>query len=365
MTDFVSLLMTILSFIVVLGILIFVHELGHFLLAKAVGVRVLKFSLGFGPRLFGKKVGDTDYRVSAIPLGGYVKMAGDSPYDEVSEEDKQYSFLSQKNWKKILIVAAGPFFNFFFAIFVLWIVFMIGVPVGEPRDDAIIGELTPDFPAMEAGLLNDDAIVSIDGNRVGDWDEMSAIIQASDGSAMEIVVMRDGEELVFYVTPTLEEYFTEDLDTKEKYMIGIAPVIDYSVLRMGPVSAFIEGIKRTGFFVSFTFLALGKIISGAIPMDNIGGPILIAQVSGEAARLGLVAFLNLLAIISIHLGILNLLPVPVLDGGHILFFTIEAIIRRPINTRIKEAALYVGLSLLVLLMTFAFYADIKRLFFSG
>jgi regulator of sigma E protease len=349
--------MTIVYFIVVLGILIFVHELGHFLAAKGLGVRVLKFSLGFGPKVIGKKIGDTDYMISALPLGGYVKMMGDNLEEEIPEDEKPYSFLSQKNWKKIIIVGAGPFFNLIFAAIVLWMVFMIGVPV----PDAVVGELKEGYPAIEAGMMTGDRIISIDGEEVSDWTEMAAIIMGSEGRELEIVAMREDEELLFSVTPILGEGLSEVLTPKQQYMIGITQSGIYHTVKRGPISALFEGIKRTADYTRLTFIIIGKMFTGEVALDNLGGPILIAQIAGSAARQGLVSFLGFLALISINLAILNLLPVPVLDGGHLLFFVIEAAIRRPISVKVKEVALQIGLALLVVLMIMAFYFDISRL----
>ena len=349
--------MTVVYFIVVLGILIFVHELGHFLAAKGLGVRVLKFSLGFGPRIIGKKVGDTDYMISALPLGGYVKMMGDNLEEEIPEEEKPYSFLSQKNWKKILIVGAGPFFNLIFAAIVLWMVFMIGVLV----PDAVVGELKEGYPAVEAGMMAGDRIVSIDGEDIDDWGEMAGIIISSEGRELEIRAMRGDEELVFSVTPVLGEGLSEVLTPKQQYMIGITQSGIYHTVKRAPISALFEGIKKTADYTRLTFIIIGKMFTGEVALDNLGGPILIAQIAGSAARQGLVSFLGFLALISINLAILNLLPVPVLDGGHLLFFVIEAAIRRPISVKIKEVALQIGLALLVILMIMAFYFDISRL----
>ncbi len=349
--------MTVVYFIVVLGILIFVHELGHFLAAKGLGVRVLKFSLGFGPKVIGKKIGDTDYMLSALPLGGYVKMLGDNLEEEIPEDEKPYSFLSQKNWKKILIVGAGPFFNLIFAALVLWMVFMLGVPV----PDAVVGDLKEGYPAIEAGMMTGDKIISVDGENVGDWSEMAEIIMSSGGRELEIKAKRGDEELVFFVTPILGEGLSEVLTPKQQYMIGITQSGNYHTVKRGPISALFEGTKRTGYYTYLTFVIIGKMFTGEVALENLGGPILIAQVAGSAARQGLVSFLGFLALISINLAILNLLPVPVLDGGHLLFFAIEATIKRPINIRIKEVALQIGLALLVILMIMAFYFDISRL----
>jgi regulator of sigma E protease len=353
--------MTLVYFIILLGVLIFVHELGHFIAAKMTGVGVLKFSLGFGPRVIGKKIGETDYRISAFPLGGYVRMVGDDPSEEPEEKEKGRSFLTQKNWKKILIVGAGPFFNLIFAIVVLWVVFMVGVPVTDP----VLGELKKGYPATEAGLSPGDRVVSINGVAVHDWESMAKVISGSGGKELTFRVLRGGKELVFGVKPVFEEGLSDILTPQKKFMIGITPSGDYHVVKRGPVSAAVEGVKQTGNLIYLTFLVIGKMFTGEVALNNLGGTILIAKVAGEAARLGIMPYLNFMALISINLAVLNILPVPVLDGGHLLFFAIEGIIRRPISLKVKEIALQIGLGLLVLLMILAFYFDIERLIFSG
>ncbi|MBN2224464.1 MAG: RIP metalloprotease RseP [Deltaproteobacteria bacterium] len=353
--------MTLVYFIILLGVLIFVHELGHFIAAKSMGVRVLTFSLGFGPRVVGKKIGDTDYRLSAFPLGGYVRMSGDDPSQTPTEEERPYSFLTQKNWKKIIIVGAGPLFNLIFAIIVLWLVFMAGVPVIDP----VLGELKKGFPAETSGLLPGDRILSINGNAVDEWESMAKVITESGGAPLEFLIVRNEKELVFQVTPIFEDGLSDILTPQKKYMVGITPSGDYHVVHYGVLSAAREGFIQTGQLIYLTFLVIGKMFTGEVALNNLGGPILIAKVAGEAARLGIMPYLNFMALISINLAILNLLPVPVLDGGHLLFFAIEGIIRRPINLKVKEIALQIGLGLLVLLMILAFYFDIERLIISG
>ncbi len=353
--------MTLIYFIILLGVLIFVHELGHFIAAKSMGVRVLTFSLGFGPRVLGKKIGDTDYRLSALPLGGYVKMAGEDPSQPPTDEERDYSFLSQKNWKKIVIVGAGPVFNLVFAILVLWVVFMAGVPVIDP----VLGELKADYPAVTAGLMPGDRVLSVNGKEVDTWESMAEAITGSGGAPIEFVVMRNGERMVFEVTPVYEEGLSEILTPQKKYMVGITPSGDYHVMHYGVLPAVGKGFVETGRLIYLTFLVIGKMFTGEVALNNLGGPILIAKVAGEAARLGIMPYLNFMALISINLAILNLLPVPVLDGGHLLFFAIEGIIRRPISLKVKEIALQIGLGLLVLLMILAFYFDIERLIVSG
>ena len=353
--------MTVVYFIILLGVLIFVHELGHFIAAKSMGVRVVTFSLGFGPRLVGKKIGNTDYRISALPLGGYVRMMGDDPSQEPTAEERPYSFLAQKSWKKIAIVGAGPFSNLIFAIAVLWVVFMAGVPVADP----VLGELKKGYPAEAAGLQPGDRVLAINGAPVKEWESMAKIISGSGGRSLEFRVQRDGNDMTVRVTPIYEEGLSDILTPQKKYMVGITPSGDYHVVKYGFLPAGGQGLEETGRLIYLTFLVIGKMFTGEVALNNLGGPILIAKVAGEAARLGIMPYLNFMALISINLAILNLLPVPVLDGGHLLFFTVEGIIRRPISLKVKEIALQIGMGLLVLLMILAFYFDIERLIVSG
>ncbi len=353
--------MTVVYFIILLGVLIFVHELGHFIAAKSMGVRVVTFSLGFGPRIIGKKIGDTDYRLSAFPLGGYVRMTGDDPSQTPTKEEQPYSFLAQKNWKKIAIVGAGPLFNLVFAIGALWIVFMAGVPVIDP----VLGELKKGYPAEAAGLKPADRVISINGVAVDEWESMATIISESGGKPLEFVVLRDNTETAVQVVPIYEEGLSDIMTPQKKYMIGITPSGDFHLVNYGVLSAAGKSFSETGRLIYLTFLVIGKMFTGEVALNNLGGPILIAKVAGEAARLGIMPYIHFMALISINLAVLNLLPVPVLDGGHLLFFTIEGIIRRPINLRVKEIALQIGLGMLVLLMILAFYFDIERLVFSG
>ncbi len=353
--------MTLVYFIILLGVLIFVHELGHFIAAKLMGVRVVTFSLGFGPRIVGKKIGDTDYRLSAIPLGGYVRMMGDDPSQQPTEEERPYSFLSQKNWKKIVIVGAGPLFNLIFAIIVLWLVFLAGVPVIDP----VLGELKKGYPAEAAGLQQGDRILSVNGVPVKEWESLAKTISGSGGRPLEFRVQRDDKEMTVLVTPIYEEGLSDILTPQKKYMVGITPSGDYHVVKYGLVPAAGQSLGETGRLIYLTFLVIGKMFTGEVALNNLGGPILIAKVAGEAARLGIMPYLNFMALISVNLAILNLLPVPVLDGGHLLFFAIEGIIRRPISLKVKEIALQIGMGLLVLLMILAFYFDIERLIVSG
>ncbi len=349
----------VLGFIVVLGVLIFFHELGHFLCARAFGVGVEKFSLGFGPKLAAKTVGRTEYRISVIPLGGYVKLVGESPDAEIEPEDIEASFSNKHVFKRMLIVAAGPLFNFFLAMAIFFGIFsMAGVIVMEP----VFGEIRAESPAEMAGLAARDRAVAVDGVPIETWTEMAEKITDGGGAALWLTIDRNGE--IFDVRVTPEKMPMENLfgETMDRFVIGVTSAGEVITKRLTPAAALVESLHRTYVITELTIVSVAKLIKGAIPADNLGGPILIAQMAGEQARQGFINLLFFIAIVSINLGILNLLPVPVLDGGHLLFFTIEAVRGKPMSIPIREKAQQVGLFLLMMLMVFVFYNDIMRFF---
>jgi len=349
---------SVVSVIILLGVLIFVHELGHFLVAKWSGVGVLKFSLGFGPKLFGRKVGETEYILSAIPLGGYVKMLGESEDEEdLSPEDEKRSFLKQKVSKRIAIVTAGPLFNFLFAILAFAVVYAIGVPVST----SMVGTVQEGGAAFDAGIRSGDVIVGINDREIFRWSELAGAVDESGGERLKIRVERGGRVFDLYLTPQpvkSKNVFGEEIDT---YRIGVG-ISDETVLeRKGPVGALSAGVGQTWGWTKLTCVGIVKILQGVVSPKELGGPILIAQMAGSQVRKGLVPFIFLMAVLSVNLGVLNLLPVPVLDGGHIAFFLIEAMTGRAVSMRWREIAQQVGFFLLILLMLFVFYNDIARI----
>ncbi|MBW2599530.1 MAG: RIP metalloprotease RseP [Deltaproteobacteria bacterium] len=350
--------MNIISVIILLGVLIFVHELGHFLVAKWSGVGVLKFSLGFGPKLVGKKMGETEYVLSAIPLGGYVKMLGESETEEeLSPDEEKRSFQKQAVMKKIAIVAAGPLFNFLFAIIAFAMVYAIGVPVSTSR----IGNVQEAGAAFEAGMHSGDVIVAINDREISRWSELANVVSGSSGDKLRISVDRGNKFLDIYVTPELvktKNIFGEEVDT---YRIGIGISDETFMERQGPVGALYSGIEQTWGWTKLTCLGIVKIVQGVVSPKELGGPILIAQMAGSQARRGILPFIFLMAVLSVNLGVLNLLPVPVLDGGHLCFFLIEAVTGREVNMKWREISQQVGFFLLILLMIFVFYNDIARI----
>ncbi|MFB3924961.1 MAG: RIP metalloprotease RseP [Syntrophales bacterium] len=348
----------IVSVIILLGVLIFVHEFGHFLVAKMSGVGVLKFSLGFGPKLIGRKYGETEYLLSAVPLGGYVKLLGESQGDELPPEDESRSFLKQHVAKRIAIVAAGPAFNFLFAVLVFSLIFMIGIPTLTTE----IGGVQSGSAAYEAGLREKDRITEIDGRKVSSWTEIADAIAKSKGKEMAFKIARDGQtmEVRLKAKPTAaKNIFGEDM---ESYKIGIQASSQIFTKRENPVRAVWSGLEQTWYVSELTVVSLFKILEGAVSPSTLGGPILIAQMAGSQVKKGILPFIFFMAILSINLGVLNLLPVPVLDGGHLFFFIIELITGREINVRWREMAQQVGFVLLIMLMLFVFYNDIIRIF---
>ncbi len=342
-----------LLFIVVLGALIFVHELGHFLFAKKAGVRVERFSLGFGPPLWRRQWGETEYRISAVPLGGYVKMYGENPEEDVV--DPARSFLHQSVWKRILIVAAGPLFNFFFAIVLIAVLHMVGIPVEKSVQ---IGRVLENSAAAAAGLQPNDIVIAVDGQPIHRIHELKSRIVASEGRTLELQIERAGRILTLPLTPKQDE-------TAREWRIGVELRAGEIVIqRSHPLHALGQGVAWTWRITHLSIVGFGKIISGAIPAsESLAGPLGIAREIGRQASYGWRNVVFFTAGISISLAILNLLPIPVLDGGHLLFFAIEIVNGRPLSMRKREIAQQVGLLILVGLMLFAFYNDLMNLFF--
>jgi regulator of sigma E protease len=439
-------------FLLVLGVLVAFHELGHFLAARWVGVRVLKFSLGFGPKLFGRQIGETEYLVSAVPLGGYVKLFGEEETDALTPEEKRRSFSHQRLGSKFLIVAAGPGFNFLltFLIFTGWLATgsplfmptfreltpevealrpgspaeMAGLQIGdrilrvnekeisarsevqeavaksngkaltldvrrggqikaiivtpaplpgqetakeEPAYSIGIEESAPVITAimsgsaaMASGLEEGDRVISIDGQPVHTWSEMATTVRNSPRKALQFQIQRNGQSLNLIATPSAEKVEV-DGKTIEVGRIGISRPGGLMIRAHNLFEAHIRGVEATWALTELTVVGVYKMISGEISSKNIGGPLTIANMAGEVGQQGLSKVISLIALLSINLGVLNLLPIPILDGGHLLFFTIEGILRKPLGERQREIAQQVGLFLLVGIMVFALWNDIERL----
>jgi len=443
------------SFIIALGILVAVHEFGHFWVARRCGVKVEKFSIGFGKSIWSKVGKDgTEYSVSVIPLGGYVKML-DGRVDDLAEGEQEFAFDRKPLWKRTAIVAAGPAFNFFFAIFAYWLVFLIGVPAVKP----VVGEVTPysiaadaglepgmelksvsgvktadwesvnmgliahigdrqltmtvapadgigveqvkhfdltewnfdpekesamsalgfvpftpaitprltavseDGAGAKAGLEVGDLLVSLEGQKISEWDQVVEAIQQHPNTPIELQIERNGENVSLTMIPDSREL----ADKRVIGFAGIAPEVaewpeNYRFdLQFGVIDSVGKAVEKTGQVISLTISMLKKLIVGDVGLNNLSGPISIAKGAGMTADYGLVYFLGFLALISVNLGIINLVPLPMLDGGHLLFFAIEAVIRRPVPEKIQEMGYRVGGAIIFSLMAVAIFNDFARL----
>jgi regulator of sigma E protease len=429
-------ILTIVSFIVVLGILVFVHEMGHYLAARHVGVRVDQFSIGFPPRLIGRKWGDTEYLISWVPLGGYVRLFGQNLDDENPRHPSNYA--AKTVAQRLYILVAGPFANLFLALLVMPIVYMIGVesagyraepPVlagvesaspadragfregdrivrlagqpiatwndlfaqleshaassgsvaitvaredGEavlevplsafattgsfgwlPRIEPVAGRVAPGTPAGKAGLLPGDRILAVNDTPIHRWEEISREIQKSGGEAMRLTIQREGERLAIALAAEFNE-------GAKSWLIGISPPMQRE--RHGPIDAFVLGTARLWEITRMTFVFLGHLVTGKGSMDQIGGPVKIGAFIGEAARTSASSLAFLMAVISLQLGIFNLLPIPALDGGHIFYFLLPELVRgTPLKPKLRAQIQTVGMTLLILLMVFVTYNDILQL----
>jgi regulator of sigma E protease len=350
---------SIISVIILLGVLIFFHELGHFLVARISGVGVQKFSLGFGPKIVGKKIGKTEYVLSLIPLGGYVKLLGETDNEKLSEEDEKMSFSKQPVWKRIMIIFAGPFFNFLLAVLIFVFVYIYGVPALS----GVVGEVQKDSVAQTAGIVQGDKIVSIDGHKIAYWDDIKPIITDSHGKELEIVLERKGQLKHIVIKPKLSK--TQNILGEEvsAYLIGISPSDDIIIEKRNLWQASIMGLQRTWQFSKLTIVVFVKMLKGEVSPRNLGGPIFIAQAAGAVAKEGIVPFLFLMALLSVNLAIINLFPIPILDGGHIMFNIIELIRRKPLSLKWQGIFQQIGFVFLIMLMIFVVMVDIERMNF--
>jgi regulator of sigma E protease len=351
-----------LAFIIVIGILVFIHEFGHFIAARLCGVGVDVFSLGFGPKIFKKKYGRTEYCLSSIPLGGYVKMVGEEPGTTIDPEDLKYSFNSKSLLKKSIIVAAGPVFNFLLAILIFYFLYQFaGIYKAEP----VVGKVLDDSPALSAGVKPGDIIKEINQNKIESFEDIARIISTGNGRELEIVVQRGERHVGIVLSPVArpgKNVFGEQI---EKYVIGIVGNGESFHKKLNPAAAFWYSIKDTYGLIKLTILSVGKMIKGSVSADNLGGPIMIAKMAGEQAKAGMMNFVWFIALLSVNLGIINLFPIPVLDGGHLMFFGIEAITGKSVSERMREKLIRFGGAVLVALMVFVFYNDIVRMVNGG
>lgn len=372
--DQISQLLTfVVPFLLILTVVVFVHEYGHYWVARRNGVRIETFSVGFGQELFGKtdKHG-TRWKFSAIPLGGYVKMLGDADAASATVDAEAAretdSFPAKSVWQRMAIVVAGPAANFIFAILAMTILFSVS---GRPFTPAEIGEVLPDSPAAEAQLLPGDRITAVDGVDVESFQDLQGIVQTRPDNELVFTLDRDGATLDVPITPALETIEDRFGNEHRVGLIGIRPagmaITEYR--RSNPVTALGEATAETGRMIVGTLKALGEIIVGSRGTEELGGPLRIAQMSGEVAKDGLMPAIYFTAILSINLGLINLFPIPMLDGGHLVLYTIEAARGRPLTERSQEIAFRVGLAMVLSLMVLATWNDLVQLnvieFFTG
>ena len=349
---------TLVSFAIALGVLVFVHELGHFAVAKRVGVLVQRFSIGFGPVVAARRAGETEYALSAVPMGGYVKMLGEEDEDE-ARDNPERAFATQPLPRRAAIVFAGPAMNLVFA-FVVYAVLFAAVGVEVPSNEPRVGGVSAGLPAEAAGLRAGDRILAVNDTHIETWEQLSKTILASKGERLQLRVEREGKEFSLDVTPALRENRTMFGEPAgEVYRIGIEASHEWS--HVGPVQAVGMAAQQTWTAATVVVKGLVLMVQGRVPLRELGGPIAIARAAGQQARAGARYFLSMLAFLSVNLAVLNLLPIPALDGGHLAFFGLEGLMRRPLRPRHREIAQQVGLLLLITLMVFVFYNDIHRL----
>lgn len=361
----------LIPFLFVLTIVVFFHELGHFLVARWCGVRVMVFSVGFGPELLGftDKHG-TRWKLAAIPLGGYVKFFGDENAASVpdqdavsgmSHEERQVSFFHKTVGQRAAVVAAGPIANFILAIVIFAVVFTI---YGKQSSSARVDAVQPGSAAAAAGFQAGDVVTAIDGRRVSSFSDMQRIVSANAGRTMQFSIDRGGAPVMLSATPELKQGKDNFGNKYCQAVLGVSRSMTQAEVKTDPVSPLTAvwlGAAETWFIIDRTFSYIGGIFVGRECADQLGGPIRIAQISGQVASISFTALMNLTAMLSVSIGLLNLFPVPLLDGGHLMFYAIEAARGRPLSERAQEIGFRIGLALVLMLMIFATFNDIIHL----
>lgn len=361
----------IVPFILVLSLLVFVHEMGHYLVGRWCGIRSTAFSVGFGPELIGftDKRG-TRWKLSAVPLGGYVKFFGDEDASSkpdnnnlsgMSLEERSQTLGGAKLWKRAATVAAGPIANFILAIAIFAVLFGV---YGRMISDPVVSEVRDNSAAAAAGVLPGDRMVAIDGEKVVTFEDVRRYVGIRPGTPITVTVEREGKELSLPMVPTRTETTDQFGNKMELGIIGI--VTDqtrgnFRHIEYSPGEALAEGVRETGHIVTGTFNYIANLVTGRMNADQLGGPVRVAQASGQMATLGIAAVIQLAAVLSVSIGLLNLMPVPILDGGHLVFYAIEAIRGRPLGSGAQEIAFRIGLAMILSLMVFATWNDISSL----
>jgi regulator of sigma E protease len=346
--------------VLVLGGLIFFHELGHFLMARALGIGVKAFALGFGPRIFSFTWGMTEYRLCAVPLGGYVMLAGESPdADEDPAFPKNLLFSARPVWQRMAVVASGPIANFLLAWGLYWALF---ASQGQMGLAPVIEQVLPDSPAAQADIKPGDTVLAVDGHAIIFWEELTELVQKSEGRTLALDIKRGKERVKVSVAPEMRPRKNIFGETVSSPMMGIVAAKQIISVELDAAQSLKVSGKETWRAVVNMVTALIKMIERVIPADSIGGPILIAQLISKEAQTGLVGLIALTAALSANLGFVNLLPIPVLDGGHLVIFSLEAVLRKPLSLRARAAAIRVGIAMLAALMILATYNDLRRLF---
>lgn len=359
---------TLVPFLFVLTVVVFVHEMGHYLVGRACGIGVNAFSIGFGPELIGfNDRRGTRWKLCAIPLGGYVKFVGDmnatsSPTSPetaaLSEAERKVAFHTQPVWKRAATVFAGPLFNFLLTIAVFTVLFAAyGRYVAEP----MVASVTADSPAAEAGIMPGDRFVSVDGEKVETFADVQRLVSGRGGDAITFVMLRDGKEITVVATPRLMEQQDALGNKVQVAVIGVVNNQEFGQPRLvtyTPVQALGAAVSETGHIIERTGQFLKRFAVGREDKCQLGGPVKIAGMAGQAAKLGFEWLVQLVALLSVGIGILNLLPIPPLDGGHLLFYAVEAVIRRPVSERMMEAMYRTGFVLVLGFMGFVFWNDL-------
>lgn len=340
---------TVLATILVLGLLVFVHELGHFVVAKFMGMRVEEFAIGFGPVIYSNKEEDdeTTYSLRAIPLGGFNKIAGMVESEDEVIDDK--CFCRKSIAARMLTIFAGAFMNFILPIIIFFIVFLSS-GIENIVDLPVVGEVMSERPAYEAGLVKGDKILSINDTKVNSWQGMSELIRNSHGEKLSFLLERNGEQQTIVVTP---EYIAE----KKVSLIGITPTTE--IIKLGVVDSFKLAVEKTGMIIKAMVVGLSQIISGSTNAE-LSGPIGVIQLTSQVAQQGVIPLLTLAAFLSINLGVINLLPLPALDGGHLILLTIEGLRGKPISVEMAGRIQMAGVIILLSVMVFATFKDVSR-----